>query len=243
MSILSSVLDHTLRAFRRRAAPLADTEDFARISTRFPALDAIAEAAAAGSKLLAPPHRQYVSTVSAPEWAVSLETAALLHGICTLLQPCAVLDLGSGFSSYTLRRFARDAARPCTVHSVDEDAGWLARTRDFLALHGLAGEGTFTWREFQARTAERYDVILHDMGRIALRIEALPSALALASADGLVVLDDMNYPDYARALPRRRVRSLQRAADYLRLDRALRRRRFSPPRRLIAARPQRARRQ
>lgn len=199
MSILSSVLNQALRPFRRRAAPLFDAEDFARISTRFPALDAIPEAAAAGSRLLAQPHQQYVSTVSAPEWAVSLQTAALLHGLCTLLQPRAVLDLGSGFSSYTLRRFARDAARPCVVHSVDEDARWLDRTRDFLALHRLAVEGTFTWQGFQARTAERYDLILHDMGRIELRVEALPRALALASDDGLVVLDDMNSPEYARA--------------------------------------------
>jgi predicted O-methyltransferase YrrM len=199
VSILSSVLDQVLRAFGRGGAPLADAEDFARISTRFPALDAIAEAAVAGSRLLAEPHRKYVGAVSAPEWAVSLETAALLHGICTLLQPRAVLDLGSGFSSYALRCFARDAARPCTVHSVDEDAQWLERTRNFLALHGLPAEGTYTWQDFQVRITERYDLILHDMGRIQLRIEALPQALALAAADGLVVLDDMNSPEYARA--------------------------------------------
>src|SRR5262249_9200345 len=148
--------------FKKRRPARIEAEDLARLTARFPALAAIHEAAAAGRRHLAPAHERYTGSVSAAEWAVSLETAALLRGLCVLMKPAAVLDLGSGFSSFVLRDYAREAGERCTVHSVDEDAGWLEKTRGFLASSGFPDEGTFTWSSFRASDRPRYDLVLHD---------------------------------------------------------------------------------
>ena len=47
-------------------------------------------------------YERYTSTVSIPEAAVSLETAALLVVLCRRLNVRTALDLGSGFSSWVL---------------------------------------------------------------------------------------------------------------------------------------------
>lgn len=198
MSILSNVIKHTIRAFGRRDGMMrSQTEDLRCIAARFPALAELPDAAAESSGVLADPYRDYVTSVSTAAWAVSLQTAALLRGLCVLLKPEAVLDLGSGFSSFVLRLYSRDAPHSCTVHSVDDDSTWLAQTRNFLMARGLHTEGLFPWNTFRQDAASRYQLILHDLGGMDLRLEALPRVLALAAPGGLVVLDDMHKPHYA----------------------------------------------
>lgn len=190
------MIRQVVRAFRR-GAPNAYSDAAAELRplcARFPVLAGLAEAASASRGQLAEPYGSYVARVSSPQWAISLQTAAVLHALCTLLRPERALDLGSGFSSFTLRGCAREGA---VVHSVDEDPQWLARTRDFLAGNRLRIEDLYVWSEFEERAGEPYDLILHDMGRLELRLAALPRALALAAADGIVILDDMHEPEYA----------------------------------------------
>ena len=196
MSILSNMIRQVVRALRR-GGPDGYSETAAELRplrARFPALAGLADAASAGRGQLTEAYGSYVASVSSPQWAISLQTAAVLHGLCTLLRPQRALDLGSGFSSFTLRGCAPEGS---VVHSVDEDPQWLARTRDFLSGNGLRTEGLFVWSEFEGRAGETYDLILHDMGRLELRLAALPRALALAAAEGIVVLDDMHEPEYA----------------------------------------------
>jgi hypothetical protein len=113
---------------RREIKPLA---------ARFSALASLPEAFASSWEPLAAPYQEYVETVSNPAMALSPHTAALLYALCTLLVPKRALDLGSGFSSFVLRRYARDTAGSCIVHSVDDDAQWMDQTRAFLSAHEL----------------------------------------------------------------------------------------------------------
>lgn len=193
MSILSSLIGTSLRALRQRREMRREIKP---VAARFPALAALPEAIARSWGPLAAPYQEYVESVSGPVWAVSPQTAALLHALCTLLMPKRVLDLGSGFSSFVLRRHARDIAGSCTVHSVDDDAQWLDQTRAFLSAHELPAGDIFLWTEFQKQAAARYDLVLHDMGRMNTRLETLPRVLALVATEGLVVLDDMHKPEY-----------------------------------------------
>ncbi len=193
MSVFSGVIKEAFRALRRRGQLGAELR---RLTARYPDLAALPQTVAASHRLFAELYEEYVTSISSPAWAVSLQTAALLHAVCMLLKPRTVLDLGSGFSSFAFRRYARDATASCIVHSVDEDAQWLGRTRGFLAAHNLQTDGMFLWTAFEEGAA-RYDLILHDMGRMKLRLEALPRALALSARDGLLVLDDMHRPEYA----------------------------------------------
>lgn len=190
------MIRQAVRAFGRGApdARSGAAAELQPLRARFPALAGLGEAAGEGLGRLAEPYRSYVASVSSPQWAMSLQTAAVLYALCTLLRPERALDLGSGFSSFTLRSCAREGSE---VHSVDEDAQWLARTRDFLAGNRLPIEGLFVWSEFEGHAGASYDLILHDMGRIALRLAALPHALALAAVDGIVLIDDMHEPEYA----------------------------------------------
>ena len=63
------------------------------------------------------------STVSSKGMALSLETAALVLLLCEIKQPKTIVDLGSGFSSYVLRKWAQGAKHDVVVWSVVDAAG------------------------------------------------------------------------------------------------------------------------
>lgn len=196
-----SLLARTLRtawqslSSRHGARPGANVAPHAQLMQELPR--SMAEA----MRKLAPPYQRYVSAVSSPVWAVSLESAGLLHALCSLTRPRAVLDLGSGFSSAVLRLYAREAAPGCVVHSVDDDAQWLERSRGFLRSLDLSDEGLLLWSERNA-LASAYDLIFHDMGSMALREESLGFVLTHRAPSGLIVLDDMHKEPYGAVAAR-----------------------------------------
>jgi len=143
-------------------------------------------------------HALYTTEVSTPGMAVSLETAALLRLLCENLSPRRVLDLGSGFSSWTLRTWA--ARSGAEVTSVDDSPEWLGRTREYLAAQGAGTERLFAWSEFEPGE-EPYALIFYDLGRMPARIEHLGRILELAASGGSVlVLDDVHKPSYAEVV-------------------------------------------
>ena len=62
-------------------------------------------------------------------------TAVFLRVLCREIGPAAVLDLGSGFSSFVLRSY--DDGGGARVTSVDDSETWLARTAQFLESRGV----------------------------------------------------------------------------------------------------------
>ena len=139
MSILRQVL-HGLRKRRVDPETLRDVRAFSPGAAR------LASEIAAARRDLAAAHAAYTSSVSSPDMAVSLETASYLLAACRIMQPASILDLGSGFSSYTLRTYARDAKVACAVTTVDDEPAWLERSREFLHAQGLDARGLATWR-------------------------------------------------------------------------------------------------
>ncbi len=166
---------------------------------RIPAVPALAElpqVATASRQIVKPLYAAYLRDVSKSAWVISFQSACALHGLCTLLRPAAILDLGSGFTSAAFRFYAKTAAHPCSVHSVDDDAQWLERTREFLAAQDLSTADLMLWPAF-CETSGAYDLILHDLGNMATREQSLGVALARRAASGLLVLDDMHLEPYA----------------------------------------------
>ena len=100
---------------------------------RFGGVDAFAERQAANRVALGPAYIEYVFTVSAPEHAISLPLASFVLTVCEAVDPVSAADLGSGFSSFVLRRFASERPAGLRVVSVDDDPDWLAKTAAFLA--------------------------------------------------------------------------------------------------------------
>ena len=179
--------------------------DTRRLRRRFPALCDPRRLAAASARL-EPTYRKYVTTVSSADMAISLDLAAFLSVMCEFVQPERILDLGSGFSSVTFRRYASTATRKPTVVSVDDSPDWLDRTRAFLADCGLSTQNLWSWSEFVRQDPRAFDFILHDLGTIALRAETLERVLSLMNAGCPLILDDAhkaNYHRYARKLLRR----------------------------------------
>jgi len=146
--------------------------------------------------LLLPAYEDYVSRVSAPDHAISLEAAAYLHALCEFLEPNSILDLGSGFSSFAFRTYA--AHRPAvSVHTIDDDEVWLERTRNFVSSAGLSTENFGLWPEYQRHPSPPADIVFHDLGSMSTRLRTLPFVLNQNRAGGIVVLDDMHKEEYA----------------------------------------------
>lgn len=146
----------------------------------------------------------YVAGVSDPVWAISLELSRFLLKLMTSIKPATILDLGSGFSSYVLRK--GDAK----VYSIDTDAGWLNKTREFLSRFGLEN-GYFGLLE-DFKFGYRYDLILCDIGWAQDRKKLFPLLNDLSF--NTIVFDDANdlsiQENVVRCFPGRTIVSLER---------------------------------
>jgi predicted O-methyltransferase YrrM len=159
------------------------------------------EIASAEGELL-PFLADYCREVSTPEMAVSLRSAALLAALCRLSHPRRILDTGSGFSSFVLRRVA-PASEPPQVWSVDDDARWLARTAAFLRRHGLPEGRLLAWEDFVTSGERDFDLIFHDLGRAErIRLDVLPDVCRRLARRGLLLLDDFHKRAYRGAARR-----------------------------------------
>jgi predicted O-methyltransferase YrrM len=125
--------------------------------------------------------------------AVSLETAGLLLALCRTQGVCSAIDLGSGFSSYVLHRWASEVQ--AEVVSVDDDPAWLERTRRFLSQQGISAEGLCLWPDIPNRM---FDLVFHDFAVGAKREQTMPVALGVARR--LVVFDDAQHRGHRAAM-------------------------------------------
>jgi hypothetical protein len=141
-------------------------------------------------------HAQYVSSVSSSAAAISLELAHLLWFTAHQTQPGLILDLGSGFSSYVLRRYQRDAersGRKCRVISCDHDSHWLGKTAEYLEANQLSTADLWTLeRLIDEQAMLQPDLVLHDLGYPAMRVEQLPMVMQFCRNDTLLIIDDLH---------------------------------------------------
>ena len=168
---------------------------------RLGAPDAFAAACDVNRQTLGSSYIDYVFTVSSAAHAISLALGAFLLTVCEALRPEAAVDLGSGFSSYVLRRYAAaQRVRPRVV-SVDDDRSWLEKTEAFLGAAGLPEGELVHWSDFRDQEAA-FDVVLYDLGTWERRIESLQEAIRLARPGALIILDDLHVAGYRSAVER-----------------------------------------
>lgn len=147
-------------------------------------------------------HAEYTSTVSVGSSAASLELAALLAALCRVLQPRRLVDLGSGYTSYVLRSYAKSQATPVDVTSVDDSADWLARTREYLEAAQLDTSNLMTWDTFEASGDTDFDLVVLDVRPIARRVEHLPRLMRGLRPGGMIIVDDVHKPHLSQPLIR-----------------------------------------
>ncbi len=149
---------------------------------------------------LAEAYVEYAATVS-PDWmAMSYAAALFLDRLCVDNEPEMVADFGSGFSSYVLRRYAKNTGTQ--VISVDTDTGWLDATRHFLGDRDVSTEGLITWDEW-LDTRDSYplfDVAFHDMASGDLREQAMTPIADRMRVGGVLVFDDAQHESHMQAM-------------------------------------------
>lgn len=145
-------------------------------------------------------YERYVTSVSSAGMALSLPTSTYLDALCRATEPTRVLDLGSGFSSYILRRYAADHGGVDVV-SVDDNEGWLEKTGEFLDAVDTPRLGALVpWATFSAQAHEPFDLILHDLAMGGLRDSAMWQAAGLTAPGGWLVLDDAQAPSHRQTM-------------------------------------------
>jgi predicted O-methyltransferase YrrM len=138
------------------------------------------------------PYRQYVREVSSPDHAASLEVSVYLDVVCRARQAKRMLDTGSGFSSYVLRRYAMEHPG-AEVVSADHSSEWLGKTRDFLATKDVSVDGLITWEAVEQQPPQAFDVIFHDVAGGDVREDGMPIVARLLRPGGCIVFDDAHH--------------------------------------------------
>lgn len=146
-------------------------------------------------KLLASLHDEYVREISSPAMAASLELSAFLLSLCEVSGYRRIADLGSGFSSFVFRYYAKSNPG-VEIYSVDDDAQWLQRTGGYLKSKGMSDRGLVTLQEFLSIKPEAFDCIFHDLNFVEVRIRHLTTLLPMVQPNGILILDDMHKPEY-----------------------------------------------
>ncbi len=188
---------------RERRAALArmlrgrrDRAELAALKRALPDFEGIETAARSAREQLHPTWRVYVTTVSTPVMAASLELSALVLAIARIRRPRRILDLGSGFTSCVLRAHAVETG-DTTVVTIDDDPAWLERSRAFLEFKRLPTGEMWTWDEFSASAPQPFQLVVHDLGNMSVRAATLPRVIELTTPEGLLVLDDIHHPKAA----------------------------------------------
>ncbi len=132
-------------------------------------------------------YEEYITTVSDPRWAISLELSSYLLKYIKNHKPKRILDLGSGFSSYILSQSDTD------VWSVDIEEDWLEKTRQFLAKHDVSQENLVLLEDFEFERG--YDLIFIDIGHAYVDRHPLFEEIE-RHCSGVIIFDDIHIQDY-----------------------------------------------
>ena len=146
-------------------------------------------------ELLKPHYDYYVKEVSREDMAISLELATCLYSICCVGRYEKILDVGSGFSSFVFRLYARETPGVC-VYSVDDDEEWLHKTREFLIANNLTVKNTYRLDQFLLSKENEFDFILNDLNFVDIRLNYSERIMEISKPNGLVIFDDVHKPEY-----------------------------------------------
>ncbi len=163
---------------------------FAAFSQEYPSLNKFSESLDDVRAL----HHEYVTTVSTPEMAASFELCrflAMLHHASPIGKSA---DLGSGFTSYALRKFGQQ--HNTNVWSVDDNPEWLQKTGLYLSSKGLATSNLNTLEQFIQSGERDFNLILLDLNFVEIRKDYIDFVLDICAAGGLVIFDDVHKPQF-----------------------------------------------
>jgi len=181
---------------KRMYVNLEGIVDYQRLKQRVPSVSVIDQKITQASQILSPYYQIYTTSISPDDMAISLQLASFIFAFCDTIKPKRILDLGSGFSSFVFRLYAKKQPAKVDIWSVDDDLKWLIKTRGFLARYRLKPYHLVSWQAFKRQPLTQFDLILNDLDIIQTRIKTLVWVLKLLSPNGWLILDDMQIPMY-----------------------------------------------
>lgn len=161
---------------------------FSQLSLRFPNLLANPP----DVEELKKAHQEYVSAISSPEMAASFELSRFLLCAQKELKVAKAVDLGSGFTSFILRR----SGNATTVWSVDDDERWLAKTAAYLSSKGVSTSNLCSLSVFIDSGESDFDLIVLDLNYVEVRKNYIDLVLKRCAPGGMVVFDDVHKPHF-----------------------------------------------
>ena len=90
-------------------------------------------------------YEEYGTSVSTKAAAAAFEVCTFLMVACETIKPKSVIDLGSGFSSYVLRKYRQKYLKSMEVYSVDTWEKWLNKSREFARKQSVNIGNYLTW--------------------------------------------------------------------------------------------------
>lgn len=144
------------------------------------------------------PYYDYCNRYSEKIQVISLEQASFLLNACRTIQPKRIADLGSGFSSYVVRKYLMEN-KNCQVISVDDHEMWLSKTSVFLTERNMPVNNLVLASDFYSMSEQgSFDLIFYDLGIMQVRKEYFQPTLALLSksSGAMMLIDDVHKDDY-----------------------------------------------
>lgn len=140
-------------------------------------------------------YQYYVSHISRSDMAASLELSALILSLCETQSLRKMADLGSGFSSFVLRKYAlrKDAV---SVWSIDDDLSWLMLTRNYLHESNLSTHNLLLLEEFIHSHEDDFDFILLDLNFVEIRKNYIRMAVEKSKSGGYILFDDVHKREF-----------------------------------------------
>lgn len=138
-------------------------------------------------------YEYYTKNISSDGMAISLNLASFMYMLCDLNKFEVIMDRGSGFSSYILRRYASEQDFDVVVFSIDTDIDWLDKTKEYLLNNNLSIDNIYIWDDIDCKEMNgEFDFILED-AKLSLRISTFPEMFDLLNDDGTILWNDGHY--------------------------------------------------
>lgn len=175
-------------------------KDWKRLIQQIPRLSEIESQLKQLKNNFSAPHRDYIFNYSAPLISLSLERAAFIYYLSSILRPKQILDLGSGFSTYVFSQFAKNADNGCEIVSVDTSSDWLKTTESFLKKYDGDNVQFADIASIRIEDQE-FDLCFLDIGDIEFRLKLLELLLEkIKNSTRVLIIDDFHVPNYRRTL-------------------------------------------
>lgn len=143
-------------------------------------------------------YTRYIKEVSSFQMAASLECCGFLMAAYDYLKPRNILDLGSGISSFVLRKFKHDNGLYTDIWSVDTDEHWLEKSKNFSASRGLDAENFYLWTDIEHKL-KPFDLIFFDMDKSQNRGKYYDTVFRNCAEEGCVVIVDDYHKEVIRS--------------------------------------------